>query len=115
MLEKWTNTSSPCSREMKPNPFSALKNLTVPVTNSLSHSLRACRIDARRRHRTPRRSHHRRDRYGGTPPAVEGWHLPPPPLARVKGHRGKTEEGGAGRGRRRSRPPLPRGDRQPPA
>src|SRR4051794_24840251 len=31
MLEKWTNTSSPCSREMKPKPFSALKNFTVPV------------------------------------------------------------------------------------
>src|SRR5215213_7411509 len=31
MLEKWTKTSSPCSREMKPKPFSALKNLTVPV------------------------------------------------------------------------------------
>src|SRR5918997_4195764 len=31
MLEKWTNTSSPDSREMKPKPFSALKNFTVPV------------------------------------------------------------------------------------
>jgi hypothetical protein len=31
MLEKWTNTSSPPSREMKPKPFSALKNFTVPV------------------------------------------------------------------------------------
>src|SRR4051795_1126438 len=31
MLEKWTNTSSAPSREMKPKPFSALKNFTVPV------------------------------------------------------------------------------------
>src|SRR5947209_18128933 len=36
MLEKWTNTSSPCSREMKPKPFSALKNFTVPVAKPLS-------------------------------------------------------------------------------
>src|ERR1700712_5652332 len=31
IFEKWTNTSSPPSREMKPKPFSALKNFTVPV------------------------------------------------------------------------------------
>src|SRR3982751_2831046 len=35
MLEKWTNTSSPCSREMKPKPLSALKNLTVPCITKL--------------------------------------------------------------------------------
>jgi len=32
------NTSSPCSREIKPKPFSALKNFTVPVANALSLS-----------------------------------------------------------------------------
>src|ERR687898_995341 len=31
MLEKWTNTSLPSSREMNPWPFSALNNLTVPA------------------------------------------------------------------------------------
>src|SRR3954449_7554551 len=36
MLEKWTNTSLPPSREMNPKPFSALKNFTVPVVNCLS-------------------------------------------------------------------------------
>src|SRR5215510_9680853 len=41
MLEKWTNTSSPSSREMKPKPFSALKNFTVPVANALSSLVRA--------------------------------------------------------------------------
>src|ERR1700687_2582323 len=42
MLEKWTKTSSPCSREMKPNPFSALKNFTVPcATNTRFSSRRA--------------------------------------------------------------------------
>src|ERR671916_186371 len=41
MFEKCTNTSSPSSREMKPKPFSALKNFTVPVANCLSLQLRA--------------------------------------------------------------------------
>src|SRR5262245_65665807 len=41
MLEKWTNTSSPSSREMKPKPFSALKNFTVPVGTALSSLIRA--------------------------------------------------------------------------
>src|SRR6266545_5823269 len=36
MLEKWTKTSSPASREMKPKPFSALKNFTVPVATNVS-------------------------------------------------------------------------------
>src|SRR4051794_25177807 len=36
MFEKCTNTSAPPSREMKPNPFSALKNLTVPVATLIS-------------------------------------------------------------------------------
>jgi hypothetical protein len=36
MLEKWTNTSLPPSREMKPKPFSALKNFTVPVAIAFS-------------------------------------------------------------------------------
>ncbi len=40
MLEKCTKTSSPCSREMKPNPFSALKNLTVPCATNTQFSLR---------------------------------------------------------------------------
>ena len=40
MLEKWTNTSSPCSREMKPKPFSALKNFTVPVVKRLLFSFK---------------------------------------------------------------------------
>src|SRR5437667_8044614 len=31
MLEKWTKTSPPSGREIKPYPFSLLKNLTVPV------------------------------------------------------------------------------------
>src|SRR5882757_892320 len=31
MFEKWTKTSSPSAWLMKPKPFSALKNLTVPV------------------------------------------------------------------------------------
>jgi hypothetical protein len=34
MLESWTKTSSPCSREMKPKPLSALKTITVPVDKS---------------------------------------------------------------------------------
>ena len=38
MLEKCTNTSSPCSREMKPKPFSALKNLTVPCATTTRFS-----------------------------------------------------------------------------
>src|SRR5258706_10778793 len=29
---KWTNTSSPPSREMKPKPFAALNHLTVPFS-----------------------------------------------------------------------------------
>src|SRR4029450_13427441 len=41
MLEKWTNTSSLSSREMKPKPFSALKNFTVPVGTALSSLIRA--------------------------------------------------------------------------
>src|SRR6185295_18873288 len=40
MLEKWTNTSSPCSREMKPKPFSALKNFTVPVAKGIHSHFR---------------------------------------------------------------------------
>src|SRR5579872_739972 len=32
MEEKWTNTSSPLFREMKPYPFAALNHLTVPVS-----------------------------------------------------------------------------------
>src|SRR5688572_29609226 len=66
MLEKWTNTSSPPSREMKPKPFSALKNFTVPVVKRLLFSLDArtlvatrpldrIRAEARTRHRAPRR------------------------------------------------------------
>src|SRR5579872_112883 len=41
MLEKWTKTSSPCSREMKPKPFSALKNFTVPVATNTQFSTRS--------------------------------------------------------------------------
>src|SRR5680860_761808 len=37
MLEWWTNTSSPPSREMKPKPFSLLKNFTVPCMALLSY------------------------------------------------------------------------------
>src|SRR6476646_7591093 len=40
MLEKWTTTSSPCSREMNPKPFSALKNLTVPCATNTRFSAR---------------------------------------------------------------------------
>src|SRR5664280_2193683 len=40
MLEKCTKTSSPCSREMKPNPFSALKNFTVPCATNTQSSRR---------------------------------------------------------------------------
>src|SRR5258708_2745309 len=32
MAEKWTNTSSPFSRWMKPNPLPALNHFTVPVS-----------------------------------------------------------------------------------
>src|SRR3954447_12851332 len=39
MLEKWTKTSSAPSREMKPKPFSALKNFTVPVATLFSSLL----------------------------------------------------------------------------
>src|SRR5260370_1429405 len=32
MAEKWTNTSSPFSRWIKPNPLAALNHFTVPVS-----------------------------------------------------------------------------------
>jgi hypothetical protein len=32
MAEKWTNTSSPLSRAIKPNPLAALNHFTVPVS-----------------------------------------------------------------------------------
>src|SRR5512136_1903842 len=34
MDEKWTNTSSPSSRPMKPKPLVALNHLTVPTKRS---------------------------------------------------------------------------------
>lgn len=40
MAEKCTKTSSPCSREMNPNPFSALKNFTVPCATNTQFSMR---------------------------------------------------------------------------
>jgi hypothetical protein len=33
MAEKWTNTSSPDSGEIKPNPLSLLNHFTVPFIN----------------------------------------------------------------------------------
>src|SRR5450432_131549 len=54
MLEKWTNTSLPPSREMKPKPFSALKNFTVPVAIAFSFNKRAV-VDGRTTTLSPRR------------------------------------------------------------
>src|SRR5689334_9315208 len=36
MFEKWTKTSGPSSREIKPYPFSELNHLTVPIANYLA-------------------------------------------------------------------------------
>jgi len=47
MAEKWTKTSSPFSRWIKPKPLPALNHFTVPVSFTIPHlleSLRSCPI-----------------------------------------------------------------------
>src|SRR6186997_1018947 len=71
MLEKWTNTSSPPSREMKPKPFSALKNFTVPVVKRLLFSSDATTDVAARRDNGTRPGHERRRLV--REPRSDGW------------------------------------------